>query len=67
MYLYSDNKFNMPLLKKYWKPILTILTVTYLFWAVNLITESKKYSARAQEEKNKISDILNFNDRLLNF
>ncbi len=67
MYLYSHNNINMLLLKKYWKPILSILTVTYLFWAINLITESKKYSARAQEEKNKIADILNFNDRLLNF
>ena len=57
----------MLLLKKYWKPILAILTITYLFWAINLITESKKYSARDQEEKNKIADILNFNDRLLNF
>ena len=57
----------MLLLKKYWKPILAILTITYLFWVINLITESKIYSARAQEEKHKIADILNFNDRLLNF
>ena len=57
----------MEILKKYWKPILAILTITYLFWAINLITESKKYSGKAQNEKNKIADILNFNDRLLNF
>ena len=67
MYLYSHNKFIMKVIKKYWKPILVMLTITYLFGAINLITESKKHSVKAQKEKNKIADILNFNDRILNF
>ena len=57
----------MEYIKKYWKPILTILTIVYLVWSIALISESKKHSERAQHEKNKIADILNFNDRLLNF
>ena len=57
----------MEALKKYWKPILTLLTITYLIWSINLISESKKHSVKAQNEKNKIAEILNFNDRLLNF
>ena len=57
----------MEYIKKYWKPILTILSIIYLAWSTSLISESKKYSVKAQNEKNKIAEILNFNDRLLNF
>lgn len=57
----------MEIIKKYWKPILAILTVVYLAWSISIISESKKQSAKAQNEKNKIAEILNFNDRLLNF
>ena len=57
----------MEYIKKYWKPILAMLTAAYLIWSINLISESKKYSVKAQNEKNKIAEILNFNDRLLNF
>ena len=32
-----------------------------------MIMESKKSSVKAQKEKSKIAEILNFNDRLLNF
>ena len=54
----------MEYIKKYWKPILAMLTAAYLIWSINLISESKKYSVKAQNEKNKIAEILNFNDRL---
>jgi hypothetical protein len=57
----------MEIIKKYWKPILAILTVVYLAWSISLILDSKKSSVKAQEEKSKIAEILNFNDRLLNF
>ena len=57
----------MEFVKKYWKPILTILSIIYLVWSITLISESKKSSVKAQNEKNKIAEILNFNDRLLNF
>ncbi|MDG2152327.1 MAG: paraquat-inducible protein A [Crocinitomicaceae bacterium] len=57
----------MEIIKKYWKPILAILTVAYLVWSISLISASKKHSIKAQNEKNKIAEILNFNDRLLNF
>ena len=57
----------MEYIKKYWKPILAMLSAAYLIWSINLISESKKYSVKAQNEKNKIAEILNFNDRLLNF
>lgn len=57
----------MEIIKKYWKPILAILTVVYLAWSISLILDSKKHSVKAQNEKNKIAEILNFNDRLLNF
>ena len=57
----------MSYIKKYWKPILIVLTIAYLAWAISLISDSKKYSVKAQNEKNKIAEILNFNDRLLNF
>ena len=54
-------------LKVYWKPILLVLTLAYISGATVLIMDSKKSSVKAQEEKNKIAEILNFNDRLLNF
>lgn len=57
----------MEIIKKYWKHILAILTVAYLIWSISLISASKKHSVKAQNEKNKIAEILNFNDRLLNF
>ncbi|MDB3904984.1 paraquat-inducible protein A [Crocinitomicaceae bacterium] len=57
----------MEFVKKYWKPILAILSIIYLVWSITLISESKKSSVKAQNEKNKIAEILNFNDRLLNF
>ena len=57
----------MEIIKKYWKPILAMLTVVYLAWSISLILDSKKHSVKAQNEKNKIAEILNFNDRLLNF
>jgi hypothetical protein len=54
-------------LKVYWKPILLVLTLAYISGATVLIMDSKKSSVKAQEEKSKIAEILNFNDRLLNF
>lgn len=54
-------------LKVYWKPILLVLTLVYISGATVLIIDSKKSSLKAQEEKSKIAEILNFNDRLLNF
>ena len=57
----------MEYIKKYWKPILATLAVVYLAWSTSLILDSKKHSVKAQKEKNKIAEILNFNDRLLNF
>ena len=54
-------------LKTYWKPIVLILTLAYVCVAIILILDSKKSSVKAQEEKSKIAEILNFNDRLLNF
>ena len=54
-------------LKVYWKLILLVLTLAYISGAAVLIMESKKSSVKAQEEKSKIAEILNFNDRLLNF
>ena len=54
-------------LKVYWKPILLVLTIAYISGATVLIMDSKKSSVKAQEEKSKIAEILNFNDRLLNF
>ena len=53
-------------IKPYWKLILTVLTIVYLGWASVLVSDSKKLSVKAQNEKNKIAEILNFNDRLLN-
>ena len=57
----------MSYLKVYWKPILLVLTLAYISGATALIMDSKKSSVKAQEEKSKIAEILNFNDRLLNF
>ena len=57
----------MEYIKKYWKPILAGLSIIYLAWSISLILDSKKHSVKAQNEKNKIAEILNFNDRLLNF
>ena len=57
----------MSYLKVYWKPILLVLTLAYISGAAALIMDSKKSSVKAQEEKSKIAEILNFNDRLLNF
>ena len=57
----------MSYLKVYWKPILLVLTLAYISGATVLIMDSKKSSVKAQEEKSKIAEILNFNDRLLNF
>ena len=57
----------MSYLKAYWKPIVLVLTLAYVSGAGILIMDSKKSSVKAQEEKNKIAEILNFNDRLLNF
>ena len=54
-------------LKTYWKPIVLILSLAYICMASILIMDSKKSSVKAQEEKSKIAEILNFNDRLLNF
>jgi len=44
-----------------------VLTLAYISGATVLIMDSKKSSVKAQEEKSKIAEILNFNDRLLNF
>ena len=41
----------MEVIKKYWKPILAILTIVYLVWSIALISESKKHSEKAQHEK----------------
>ena len=57
----------MSYLKAYWKPLILVLTLAYVSGAGILIMESKKSSVKAQEEKSKIAEILNFNDRLLNF
>lgn len=57
----------MSYLKAYWRLIIFVLTLAYVSGASVLIMESKKSSVKAQEEKSKIAEILNFNDRLLNF
>lgn len=57
----------MSVIKRYWKLLLGLFTLIYFFLAFLFISKSHELSTEAQHEKSKIADILNFNDRLLNF
>jgi len=57
----------MALITRYWKVLLGLITLVYFFLSFLFISKSHVFSKEAQYEKSKIADILNFNDRLLNF
>lgn len=57
----------MAVITRYWKVLLGLITLVYFFLSFLFISKSHEFSTEAQYEKSKIADILNFNDRLLNF
>ena len=57
----------MVFITRYWKLLLGLLTLIYFILSFLFISKSHELSTEAQYEKTKIADILNFNDRLLNF
>jgi len=57
----------MAFITRYWKVLLGLFTLIYFFLSFLFISKSHELSTEAQYEKSKIADILNFNDRLLNF
>ncbi len=57
----------MAVITRYWKVLLGLITLVYFFLSFLFISKSHEFSKEAQYEKSKIADILNFNDRLLNF
>jgi len=57
----------MAVITRYWKVLLGLITLVYFFLSFLFISKSHVFSKEAQYEKSKIADILNFNDRLLNF